>query len=81
MCAGYVLLDKSHGDAGTPNITSVNLADVKRTRKRVGGTLVLDYQHATGSIGSMNALNQSNTRAITQRGERRLARQRRSIGV
>jgi TonB-dependent receptor len=64
----YFLNDRSHGDAGIPDLTSVTLTDVARERKRIGGTLVLDYVHDEGEIGLMNFLSSSDTRAVT-RGE------------
>jgi TonB-dependent receptor len=60
----YSLSDKDHGDAGIPELVNVNLADINRTRERLGGTLVLDYQHATGEIGLLNTLSTSKTSAI-----------------
>jgi TonB-dependent receptor len=65
---GYVLNDKDHGDAGIPDLNSITLTDVHRIRERVGGTLVLDYQHAGGEIGLMNFLSSSETNA-ENRGE------------
>jgi TonB-dependent receptor len=64
----YVLNDKTHGDAGIPDLSSLTLTDVNRTRKRVGGAVVLDYQHDNGEIGFMNFLSSSDTRAVS-RGE------------
>jgi TonB-dependent receptor len=64
----YVLNDKSHGDAGIPDLTNITMTDVVRDRKRIGGTLVLDYQHDNGEIGLMNFLSTSKTQAI-DRGE------------
>ncbi|MGA9120346.1 MAG: TonB-dependent receptor [Bacteroidota bacterium] len=66
--ATYALIDKGHGDAGIPDLTALNLNDVWRNRERLGGTMVLDYQHETGEIGLMNFLSSSNTRSLT-RGE------------
>ena len=62
----YVLNDKTHGDAGIPDLTSITVTDVARERKRVGGTLVLDYQHDMGEISLMNFLSSSDTRAVTR---------------
>jgi hypothetical protein len=64
MAANYVLYDKSHGDAGVPEITQLNMDDVNRTRERVGGTFVLDYQHETGDIGFLNSLSKSTTKSL-----------------
>ncbi len=66
--ADYFLNDKTHGDAGRPDLISLDLTDVYRTRKRNGLTAVLDYQHKTGEIGFMNFFSSSDTRAIS-RGE------------
>jgi TonB-dependent receptor len=52
--AGYTLTDKTHGDAGVPDLTSIGLNDVYRDRERWGGTVVLDYQYETGEIGFAN---------------------------
>jgi len=65
---GYDLRDKDHGDAGIPDLSSMQLTDVFRNRKRVGGTVVLDYQHENGEIGLMNFVSSSETRTIN-RGE------------
>ena len=61
---GYNLSDKNHGDAGIPDLSTLRLTDVNRNRERVGGTLVLDYQHETGEIGLMNFVSSSDTRAL-----------------
>ncbi len=58
----YSLTDKTHGDAGTPDLTSISLADIWRTRERLGATLVLDYQHSTGEIGFANFFSSSDTK-------------------
>jgi TonB-dependent receptor len=65
---GYTLNDKDHGDAGIPDLSSMQLTDIFRSRKRVGGTVVLDYQHDNGEIGLMNFVSSSDTRAVN-RGE------------
>ena len=62
----YALNDKTHGDAGIPDLNSITVTDVARERKRVGGTLVLDYQHDMGEISLMNFLSSSDTRAVTR---------------
>jgi TonB-dependent receptor len=64
MSAGYALYDKSHGDAGIPQIEGLSMDDVNRTRERVGGTFVVDYQHESGSIGFLNSLSKSTTKAL-----------------
>ena len=66
---GYALNDKDHGDAGIPDLSSMDLTDVFRIRKRVGGAVVLDYQHDKGEIGLMNFASSSKTQAVS-RGER-----------
>ena len=63
---GYVLNDKDHGDAGIPDLNSITLTDVYRTRNRIGGTVVLDYQHDQGEIGLMNFLSSSKTEALNR---------------
>lgn len=68
VSADYSLYDKSHGDDGIPELNSERLVNVLRKRERVGGTLVLDYQHESGSIGLMNTLSRSAT-AMTQSDE------------
>ncbi|MGA9119938.1 MAG: TonB-dependent receptor [Bacteroidota bacterium] len=65
---GYNLTDKSHGDAGIPDLSNLQLTDVYRNRNRVGGTVVMDYQHETGEVGLMNFVSSSTTRAVS-RGE------------
>lgn len=65
---GYVLNDKDHGDAGIPELSTMQLTDVFRNRQRVGGTVVLDYQHDNGEIGLMNFVSSSDTRVVN-RGE------------
>ncbi len=64
--ASYDLTDKDHGDAGIPDLVSLSLSDVYRDRKRLGGTLVLDYQHTGGEIGFMNFVSSSDTRTTTR---------------
>lgn len=53
---GYVLNDKTHGDAGIPDLNSLNLTDAYRVRQRYNGTLVLDYKGGATTIGFMNFL-------------------------
>jgi TonB-dependent receptor len=62
--ASYSLVDKTHGDAGIPDLQSLDLTDVYRRRERVGGTVVLDYQHENGEIGFMNFISSGDTREI-----------------
>jgi outer membrane receptor protein involved in Fe transport len=61
--AYYELKDKDRGDAGIPELISLNLNDVYRTRKRNGFTAVFDYGHSTGEISLMNIFSSSDTRA------------------
>ena len=63
LSVDYSLYDKDHGDGGVPEMNSLSLIDMERTRERIGGTLVLDYQHATGEIGFLNAISRSATTA------------------
>ncbi len=51
-------------DEGAADFQSMNLSDVLRNRDRFGATVVLDWNHATGSIGLMNFLSKSNTHSI-----------------
>ena len=64
MSAGYGLRDKSHGDAGIPEIDQLSMNDVNRTRERLGATFVVDFQHETGDIGFLNSLSRSTTKAL-----------------
>jgi hypothetical protein len=64
MSATYSLSDKEHGDAGVPDLVQVDLADVARTRERLGGTFVVDYQHETGEIALLNFVSRSTTKAL-----------------
>jgi TonB-dependent receptor len=59
--ASYSLQQKTLGDAPFPDLQSLYLSDVWRRRDRVGGTIVLDYQHESGEIGLMNFVSQSKT--------------------
>ncbi len=64
--APYTLNDKQHGDAGIPDLVSLNLTDVFRTRERNAVTMVMDYDHSKGSIGFMNFFSSSNTKATSR---------------
>ncbi len=64
----YVLNDKSHGDAGIPDLNTLNLTDAFRIRQRYNGTLVLDYEREGTSVGMMNFISTSGTKA-TMRSE------------
>jgi len=68
LAVGYTLMDKDHGDVPPPDLTSMQLTDVFRTRKRLGATVVLDYQHDRGEIDLMNFVSSSKTDAVS-RGE------------
>lgn len=61
--AGYTLLDKSHGDAGIPELTSLTLQDAWRIRNRYNGTLTMDYENGATSVGLMNLVSSSDTKA------------------
>ena len=58
--------DKTHGDAGIPDLTSMNLRDVYRQRDRLGASLVLDYVHSTGDIGFANFFSSSDTKELNR---------------
>ncbi|MDE3057004.1 MAG: carboxypeptidase-like regulatory domain-containing protein [Bacteroidota bacterium] len=62
--ADYTLTNKDNGDLGIPDLNSLDLSDVFRTRKRNGATVVLDYSHENTSIGLLNLVSASDTRAI-----------------
>ncbi len=62
----YQLNDKTHGDQGVPDLLSMSLNDVFRTRERQGITAVLDYEHSSGEIGFMNFFSTSNTTPISR---------------
>ncbi len=61
--ASYDLTDKTHGDIGIPDLTTLNLTDVFSIRKRYNSTLTLDYQYKSGSIGLMNFFSNSDTKS------------------
>ncbi len=61
LSANFNLTDKTHGDAGIPDLTQMNLDDIQRRRERIGGTFVVDYQHGTGEIGFLNSVSRSRT--------------------
>lgn len=62
----YTLNDKSHGDAGIPDLTSLNIQDVYRVRMRYNGTVVMDYKSPKTAIQFTNFLSTSDTRATTR---------------
>ncbi len=64
--ADYQLTDKDHGDAGIPNLVSLDLTDVFRIRERNGLTAVLDYEHSSGVIALRNFFSTSNTKATSR---------------
>jgi TonB-dependent receptor len=64
----YTLVDKTHGDAPLPRISSENVNDAFRKRQRYGGTVVLDFQHEHGEIDLMNFMSSQTTQEII-RGE------------
>ena len=62
--AHYVLNDKSNGDDGIPDLTSVDLKDVFSEKQRHGATLVLDYNHDSGEVGIINFFSTSKTGSL-----------------
>ena len=62
--AHYVLNDKSNGDEGIPDLTSVDLSDVFSEKQRHGATLVLDYDHDSGEVGILNFFSTSETGSL-----------------
>ena len=60
----YYLNDKTHGDLGIPDLTSLTLTDVFRIRNRNGVTAVLDYENSGTDIGFMNFFSGSDTKQI-----------------
>ena len=62
----YQLNDKQNGEAGIPDLNSIDLTDVLRRRERSGITAVLDYEHSTGEIGFMNFFSTSNTKSVSR---------------
>ena len=63
----YTLASLNPGQANPTYITSLNLDDVFRTRKRYGGTVTIDYKIPDGKIALMNFISNSNTES-TDRG-------------
>ncbi len=63
LAVSYTLNDKSHGDAGIPDLNSIMMQDVFRIRQRYNGTLVMDYKSEGLKIGFMNFLSNGNTNA------------------
>ena len=69
MNASYALTQKlppPFSDIPLPNITGVGISDTFRKRQRLGGTVVLDYQHDRGEIGLMNFISNQTTQDITR---------------
>ncbi len=64
--ASYQLNDKDHGDAGIPDLESLDLTDVFRVRERSGLTAVLDYEHSSGDIAFQNFFSTSDTKATSR---------------
>ena len=62
--AHYVLNDKSNGNDGIPDLTSVDLKDVFSEKQRHGATLVLDYNHDSGEVGIINFFSTSKTGSL-----------------
>lgn len=63
LAVDYVLNDKSHGDAGIPDLNSMTLRDAFRIRTRYNGSVVLDYEDEVTRVGLMNFLSTSGTKA------------------
>ncbi len=59
----YTLNDKTHGDLGVPDLTSLTLTDAFRIRDRYNANIVMDYAGENTSIGLMNFFSTSDTRA------------------
>ena len=66
LAAHYVLNDKSHGDDGIPDLTSVDLSDVFSEKQRHGATLVVDYNHDSGEVGILNFFSTSETGSLSR---------------
>ena len=64
--AQYVLHDKSNGDDGIPDLTSVKLSDVFSEKQRHGATLVVDYNHDSGEVGILNFFSTSETASLSR---------------
>lgn len=62
--ADYDLNDKTHGDAGIPDLVSLELTDIFRKRERTNLTAVLDHEYKSGEINFMNFFSTSDTKAI-----------------
>lgn len=66
LAAHYVLHDKSNGDDGIPDLTSVDLSDVFSEKQRHGATLVVDYNHDAGEVGILNFFSTSETGSLSR---------------
>ena len=64
LIVNYQLNDKTHGDLGVPDLTSLKLTDVNRIRERDGITAVLDYTYSSGEIDFYNFLSTSTTKPV-----------------
>jgi TonB-dependent receptor len=64
----YFLVDKNLGVQNPVYLSSLNLNDVLRDKRRYGGTLVMDYRIPDGKISLMNFLSSGDTRT-QNRGE------------
>src|SRR3972149_48534 len=64
--ADYDLQYKTHGDAGVPDLVSLDLTDVFRERERSNITAVLDYEYQSGEIDFMNFFSTSDTKATSR---------------
>ncbi len=59
----YNLNDKTHGDAGIPDLNSLTLTDAFRIRQRYNATLTMDYNAGNTTIGLMNFFSNGDTKA------------------
>jgi TonB-dependent receptor len=66
LSVAYSLTDKDHGDVPLPDLSTMTITDAQRLRRRLGGTVVLDYQHDNGEIGLMNFVSSSETRGVNR---------------
>lgn len=60
----YVLNDKTHGNAGIPDLNSMTMTDAFRVRKRYNATVVMDYHNEGTKIGLMNFFSSGITNTV-----------------
>ncbi len=68
LSVAYSLINKDQGDIPLAALSTMSITDAYRLRRRLGGTVVLDYQHDNGEIDLMNFASGSDTRGVN-RGE------------